>query len=607
MGKKKFSWKDTGIKNKAFLKVGILIIAMFLVMVAAFAVIFQKSTIQEQGEYTRKRLKNTSEYLDTYLNEVSAIANETNYDYYLQNYLMNVKEGEGSNIIMKIQNYEMGTKIFSYAINNRTDVSSILVFGKKEVLLYKSLYSYRNAAVDYRGYPWYQEAVENPQKTIVTGPQSHVFLSGNTEKTLSLSKVISSSEDGSFLGVILIDINLNQIAEICTSSYGNDGSAFAILNQEGELVYSLQQADEILDFQNGDILEKLDQYISGNNSQETMIRLLDDRYQLCVKHMEDTGWNLVSLMPRSTILKSINNTIKFIVFFGTVLVIVVCLALNSILTQVIKPITLLKNKMDVAETSNLKVRAEVISKDEVGMLSQSYNNMMDRIENLMDQVVKEQESKRKFELEALQAQINPHFLYNTLDSIIWMAESKDNKVVQMTEALAKLFRIALNKGNEFITLENEIEHVRNYLIIQSMRYRNKFDYEITVDEAVKKCCTIKLIIQPIVENSIYHGIKWKKTKGNIKIKACKNDGKVWIEVIDDGAGMSPEVCRTILQADVKREDITGSGVGVRNVSARIKLYFGEAYGLQFESWEGKGTKVTICIPDLSVKGGVPIE
>jgi len=372
-------------------------------------------------------------------------------------------------------------------------------------------------------------------------------------------------------------------------------------------VYSLQQADEILDFQNGDILEKLDQYISGNNSQETMIRLLDDRYQLCVKHMEDTGWNLVSLMPRSTMLKSINNTIKFIVFFGTMLVIVVCLALNSILTQVIKPITLLKNKMDVAETSNLKVRAEVISQDEVGMLSQSYNNMMDRIENLMDQVVKEQESKRKFELEALQAQINPHFLYNTLDSIIWMAESKDNKVVQMTEALAKLFRIALNKGNEFITLENEIEHVRNYLIIQSMRYRNKFDYEITVDEAVKKCCTIKLIIQPIVENSIYHGIKWKKTKGNIKIKACKNDSKVWIEVIDDGAGMSPEVCRTILQADVKREDITGSGVGVRNVSARIKLYFGEAYGLQFESWEGKGTKVTICIPDLSVKGGVPIE
>lgn len=603
MGKKKFSWQDTGIKNKAFLRVGILVATMLLVVVAAFAVVFQHSTIQEQAQYTKKRLENISVHLNTYLNEVSAIANETNYDYYLQNYLMNAKEGEGSNITMKIQNYEMGTKIFSYAINNRTDVSSIMVFGKKEVLLYKSLYSYRNAAVDYRDYSWYQEAVNNPQQTIVTGPQSHVFLSGNTEKTLSLSKVISSSEDGSFLGVNLIDINLNQIAEICTSSFGNEAGAFAIINKDGELVYSLQQTDDTLELQDAAVRDRLNQYISGDTSPEKMVSFGSDRYQFCVKHMEETGWDLVSLTPQGVILKPVNNTIKFIVFSGIILVIVVLLALNSMLTQVIRPITVLKNKMDEAETSNLKVRADVVSKDEVGMLSQSYNNMMDRIESLMKQVVLEQESKRKFELEALQAQINPHFLYNTLDSIIWMAETKDDKVVLMTEALAKLFRISLNKGDEFITLENEIEHVRNYLIIQSMRYRNKFDYEITIDDDVKKCRTVKLIIQPIIENSIYHGIKWKKTKGKIKIHAYRNDGEVLIDIEDDGAGMSPEVCRTILDSGIEREDITGSGVGVRNVNARIKLYFGEAFGLHFESREGEGTKVTICIPDLSPKGG----
>lgn len=603
---KSFSWKDMGIKNKAFLQAGVLVVVALLAAVGAFAITFQRSAVKEQAQYIRKRLQNINVHLNTYINEISAIANETNYDYYLQNYLMNVKEGEGSSITMKkggnIQNYEMGIKIFSYAINNRFDVSSILVFGKKEVLLYKSLYTYRNAAVDYREYTWYQEAVENPRKTIVTGPQTHVFLSGNTEKTLSLSRVISSSEDGSFLGVILIDINLNQISEICTSSYNNDGSAFAILDKEGKLVYDLQETAETLNFQNSEVKEKLKKYINQDIG-ETMIDLGADRYQLSVENMPETGWNLVSLTPRSTILKAVNNTIRFIIISGAALMIVILMALNSILSKVIKPITLLKSKMDEAEASNLEVRAEVVSGDEVGMLAQSYNKMMDRIENLMDQVVIEQESKRKFELEALQAQINPHFLYNTLDSIIWMAETKDEKVVPMTEALARLFRIALNKGNEFIALENEIEHVRNYLVIQSMRYRNKFDYEIVIDDAVRKCRTIKLIIQPVVENSIYHGIKKKKAKGNIGIHVYKNQGKVWIEVTDNGAGMSPEVCRSILETSVKREDITGSGVGVRNVNARIRLYFGEEYGLQFESSLGEGTKATICIPDLPMEGG----
>lgn len=607
MKKRKFSWNDTGIKNKAFLQVGLLVAVVVLGSIAIFALIFQKSAIKEQAQYTQKRLQNISVHLDTYINEVAAIANETNYDYYLQNYLMQVKEGEGSSITMKkggnIQNYEMGTKIFSYAMNNRTDVSSILVFGKKEVLLYKSLYSYRNVAVNYQTYPWYQKALDNPTKTVVTGPQSHEFLSGNTEKTLSLSRVIRNCESGSFLGVILIDINLNQIAEICSSSYSSGESAFGILDQEGRLVYAQQDGEEILDFHNQNTLDEVGGHVKGDAIAEKMISLRGGRYQLSTNYMEETDWKLVSLTPESTILKRVNTTIRFIMISVIVLIVMVLLALNSILSKVIKPITVLKNKMDAAQSDNLKVRAEVTSRDEVGMLAQSYNKMMERIETLMNQVVVEQESKRKFELQALQAQINPHFLYNTLDAIIWMAETKDEKVVAMTEALARLFRIALNKGNECITLENELEHVRNYLIIQNMRYQNKFDYRLTVDEEVKKCRTIKLIIQPIVENSIYHGIKMKKIKGHITIHAYTDGGKVWIEVSDDGAGMAPEICDTILESDVKRGHTTGSGVGVRNVNARIKLYFGDDYGLRFESEEGVGTKATICIPYLLTTGG----
>ena len=222
--------------------------------------------------------------------------------------------------------------------------------------------------------------------------------------------------------------------------------------------------------------------------------------------------------------------------------------------------------------------------------------MLERIENLKEQVVEEQEDKRKYELQALQAQINPHFLYNTLDSIIWMAETQDSNIVAMTEALAKLFRISLNKGNEEILLKKEMEHVKNYLIIQSMRYADKFTFEIRVEPEVEKCRIIKLILQPIVENCIYHGIKKKRGSGHIIIRAFHSEPNLILQVKDDGCGMSRETCEKMLSYEIEQENISGSGIGVKNVNERIQLRFGKEYGLHYDSEEGKGTTVTYTLP-----------
>jgi two-component system sensor histidine kinase YesM len=214
----------------------------------------------------------------------------------------------------------------------------------------------------------------------------------------------------------------------------------------------------------------------------------------------------------------------------------------------------------------------------------------------MHEVVLEQEAKRKSEMKALQAQINPHFLYNTLDSIVWMAETNNSEVVTMTEALARLFRITLSRGEDQITLEQELEHVRNYLIIQSLRYINKFDYELDAEESLLQNKVLKLILQPLVENSIYHGIKNKRQKGHIRITARAEHGRLLILVQDDGIGMSPEKAATILQSAASDHKDRFSGIGVRNVHERIQLYYGPEYGLQFESKPGEGTTVKVWLP-----------
>jgi two-component system sensor histidine kinase YesM len=221
--------------------------------------------------------------------------------------------------------------------------------------------------------------------------------------------------------------------------------------------------------------------------------------------------------------------------------------------------------------------------------------MVSRIKFLMGQIVLEQEAKRKSEINALQAQINPHFLYNTLDSIVWMAEhEKNGDVITMVTALAKLFRISISKGKNIITVQEELEHVKNYLIIQTKRYKSKFKFEIEAQEDILNYKTLKLILQPIVENSIYHGIEYMVDEGFIKISVGVIDGKLLFQVRDNGLGMAPETCKYLLVQETKSK--SGSGVGVKNVHERIQLSYGKEYGLEIESELEIGTSVRIWLP-----------
>jgi len=254
--------------------------------------------------------------------------------------------------------------------------------------------------------------------------------------------------------------------------------------------------------------------------------------------------------------------------------------------------TITKNDLQALMTSD--------NVDEITELGMSFNIMIGKIKELLDSKIKEQENLKKAELRALQAQINPHFLYNTLDTIIWMAESKQtDQVVTIVSALSNFFRISLSKGMDWITIGEEVERIRSYLTIQKMRYRDILDFKISVDEDVSENTILKLILQPLVENALYHGIKNKRQGGTIIVRARrKGDDEVQLEVEDDGIGFTPE---KLAQLRAELEDDSGdikleSGFGIGNVNKRIRLYYGKQYGLSIQSEYATGTLVTLVIP-----------
>ena len=591
--------QKSSLKNRALSQTAVLIIVTMCIMVTVFYMVFHSRAFNERGNYEEENLVNMEAYLNSYLEEVDSIAKNVNYNYYLQDYLETVIKEEDdyvdSGIGKNMRSYEMSSQAFSDTLLSRADISSIMIFGKKKMLLNRSMYTYQKVALDYSKLDWYAKAVAKPQDAIITGPNRHSFFDTDDE-VISLSREVQSYENGTFRGVILINLNMNKITEICNSFQEKQENFICIINDKGELVYEQQNGRERFAFDEKENRQELNTALGKTKESCFRLNYRGEKYLVTRTDMKTTGWTLVSMVPYKSVMAETMAISGVMILAVAITLIVTLLLLNRILTGVVKPLKKLEKYMVQVNPDNMDQRMEILTDDEIGHLSMKFNQMMDRIRNLKEQVIEEQEDKRKYELQALQAQINPHFLYNTLDSIIWMAETNDSNIVAMTEALAKLFRISLNKGNEEISLERELEHVKNYLIIQSMRYADKFTYEISAEPGVERCRTIKLILQPIVENCIYHGIKKKRGTGKITIRAYRRGQNLIIEVSDDGCGMPEEICRKILSDEIESEDISGSGIGVKNVNERIQLRFGKKYGLSYSSEEGVGTTVTYVLP-----------
>ncbi|WEK54206.1 MAG: sensor histidine kinase [Candidatus Cohnella colombiensis] len=317
----------------------------------------------------------------------------------------------------------------------------------------------------------------------------------------------------------------------------------------------------------------------------------------------ETGWKVVGLAPLQEIVEDAHE-IRQLIIFSVGLSILFIFGLYIFITKrLTRPIQVLKNKMRQAATGYLEAKVTPTGTDELADLGKSFNTMIENIKDLLEQSIREKEHIQKAELRTLQAQINPHFLYNTLDSIIWMAESgKNDQVIQLVLALSRFFRISLSKGRDWITIKEELEHVRNYLVIQQMRYRDILDYEISVDPSLDSFPILKMTLQPLVENAIYHGIKNKRSKGLIRITGhIENDRILIIRIEDNGIGMNENTLAQLQERlnsrqDEQKSSETIDGFGLYNVQQRVRLYYGSEFGLHITSIENQMTTIDVRFP-----------
>lgn len=473
---------------------------------------------------------------------------------------------------------------------SHTDMKSIAFFSDTGELAASTDTSLAVSSGDITGMEWFQKALQW-QGTVVYFSSPHVqnIFEGRHDWVITLSKAVDYIENGQVkTGVLLIDYDFSAISSLVSNiQLGSSGYVY-ILDTEEEWIYHPRQQLVYAGIAEEDLSAVRTQVVG-------ICRDVQDGRErvLIINTVSHTRWRMVGVAYIDE-LSSLQNA--FIRIFTIALL---CGGLLSIsaasLTAyyVTRPIRYLQEKMRQVEGGGLDMVIAEQGFSEIRALTTTFNHMLLRIRALMGQIVTEQEARRLHELNALQAQINPHFLYNTLDSIIWMEErGNSQEAITMVSALARLFRISISKGRNIITVREELEHVRNYLIIQKMRFRNKFTYEITAGDGTEELRTVKLIVQPIVENAVHHAIDaYNVHRLHITVTAKREDDFLLITVSDDGIGIPEDKLESILSAPVG-----GSGIGLRNVHERIQLTCGKAYGLTVHSVEDEGTTVVIRLP-----------
>ena len=412
---------------------------------------------------------------------------------------------------------------------------------------------------------------------------------------ISLSRAVEVTDEGKATqALLLINLNYMYFEEIFSNvNLGNGGYVY-LTNDRGDIIWHPKQ-NEIY---SGRFKED-NKYAATLKDGITAENLSGKNITLNVRTIGYTGWKLVGVTP-SAALGIDGIKFRFFVLFVADLFLFLLAMINAFISDKISnPIKRLDGSVREIESGNLDVEIVPSGSYEVEHLGKSIKNMLGRIKVLMSDLVAEHNAKRKSEFDTLQSQINPHFLYNTLDIIVWMIENENSdKAVNIVTALAKFFRISLSKGKNIITVKDEVEHVRNYLMIQNMRFKNRFEYSIDVDEEVLSYSSLKLMLQPLVENAIYHGMEFMDGDGEIDVKVFKEDDSLYFTITDNGLGMSEDMVETLLSKDFVPSK-KGSGIGVKNVNERIKLYFGSEYGLKVESEPDEGTKITIHLPAVA--------
>lgn len=541
----------------------------------------------------------SSQLYDTVKQENVSLVNrvDSSMEVYLRN-IMKLSDTIYYGIIKNTNLSEdsIGEKLTLLYNNNKEQVSNIALISKEgePISVVPAARFRKNFKAEDE--EWFVNALNKTENIHFTLPHvQKMFEKGdNSYKwVISMSRAVEITVGGSTeQAVLLIEMAYQGLEEVLDEVTLGNGGYIYLMDSKGEIIWH----------------PKYELIASGRVKENNLVAAgYDDgsreeifngtRQTVVTKTVGYTGWKLVGVIKGTGISLNMLKTRLFIVFVILLIIFIVILINSYISFRVTNPIRELEKSVKALEEGNLDADIYMGGSYEVQHLGKSVQDMKFRIKGLMQDIVNEHEEKRKSEFDSLQAQINPHFLYNTLDIIVWQIENeKQSEAVHTVTALARFFRLSLGKGKNIVTVRDEIDHVKNYLMIQHMRFKNKFDYEFDIAEDVLELPSLKLMLQPLVENAIYHGMEFMDGDGMIMVKAWRKEDELYLSVADNGLGMTEDKVEMILTGESTSGNGRGSGIGVKNVNERIKLYFGEAYGLTIDSEPDEGTTVIIHLP-----------
>lgn len=574
--------KPRGMQSMLMFSLSVLSVFIMLILGVVLYVRFSGVSREEIVETTRKLMEQTGENLEDYLVSMRQVSDAVYYNV--------VKERDFSTQENEIQE---GMNLLYEA--NRDNLKSIAIYNSYGSLMVAEPVASQKEDPNVTHQSWYQRAVEEVENMHFSTPHiQNLFDDGTMDYywVISLSRMVEITEGGSSqTGVLLVDMDYTSISRMMTQiNTANSGQYFYLCDSNGEIIYHPRKV-QISD----GLLEESNLTAAGKKEGIYDETFQGERRKVLVNTISYTGWKLVGVIPYSTFTHGMVNVRLFIVLIILLMAMMLAFVNRLISVRISRPILKLSDSVKSYEAGE-KPSIYIGGSQEIRHLGYSIQSSYEQIDQLMKRIVLEQNERRKSELDALQSQINPHFLYNALESITWMVEGERNdEAVFMISQLAKLFRISLSKGRTVISIRDEFQHAQSYMNIQKVRYKNAFTVTFEADPEVYTYCTVKLILQPILENSINYGVSAMDEGGEIRVTGRCEEGRIILAVTDNGIGMSEEAVKYVL-TDSGRVPKRGSGVGLVNVNNRIQLLFGKEYGLKVESEPDEGTTVSIILP-----------
>jgi two-component system sensor histidine kinase YesM len=524
--------------------------------------------LEDELSATKDSVERSGRYVELYIDKVKTLSTIMANDDEITGYLKGADGSDREAVIDRI----------SDVISTDEFLVSVIIAGKDGAVISNEKELDMTVSDDMMDQDWYKAVVYGDGMPVLTSIRMQDFSMDKDSWVLSISSEIVDDK-GENLGVLLLDIGYRAIEDYLHSmDLGKEGYAY-ILNDIHEVVYHPDSEY----FTDSEKIAELVDILKMQDGYDREMGILTHHYSI-----QGSNWILTGISSLDNLSMIQRQILETFIIAGLILFAITMGSGIFIAGRITDPIKELEKAM-ISIDENLDASVEEKGCYESINLARHFNEMTLKIRELMDDISSKEKYLRTYEINALYSQINPHFLYNTLDTIIWMAEfGESEKVIDITKSLASFFRLSLSRGDEMISLEDELNHAEQYLFIQKQRYEDKLEYEFSVEEEILQMKVPKIILQPLVENAIYHGIRELDKGGRITVSAKKVDSTVELLIKDDGKGFSVD--------KNEKSDIKLGGIGIKNVDERIKLYYGKDYGVEIRSEEGWGTEAVIRIP-----------